>query len=476
MESKMSSMSGLLDLENIKNTVTEETSYANLDAFVVNNMENDTTLKKTCTHTYILTLLFPKFAGSKKLHFVRSHSSKKRIFDLVKSFILDIRISVLLGKTISDNFGGTSASSKLLSIIKSSFTSKLSLTKAKKMVISEKILVNIDVISIRMQLIRLWQKALVEFESIDMASLVASKWLVLVDKDSVCVVLVLNDKESWLIRDHYWALLYTLPVGTTAYDLLDLVNSYSEKTCFIGYNPDSYVRDRCVVVCFNNKASKLAAISSILVYKGVNLCWAGLSLACCVKCKKFGHISDVCSIGGNSGVYLANIYKKKQALVARPVSFGGKSWAQVADGSLFCVFLLVLSSTGSLLSAKLLVIASNPIDDSSLAKCLASLDLVNLVPMSSLLCAFPFFVAPLLDSVLNSDMTVDNVVVSSFFSLLLVDKAVPELNLSSSKMLTIKVGGLELKMLALKVSVSLVLERLDSLCSGLGLLAFFPSQ
>ncbi|KAG9303323.1 hypothetical protein G9A89_013649 [Geosiphon pyriformis] len=147
-------------------------------------------------------------------------------------------------------------------------------------------------------------------------------------KDSVHVALVLSDKELWVARNHHQALFYTFPVGTTAHDLSGLVNSYGRKTCFIGHNPSSYVHDRCVIVYFADEASKLAAIGSVLVYKSVNLHWAGFFLVHCTKCKHFGHISEVCSIGGNSGVhnkqvvssqdqvYLANIYKKKQASVA----------------------------------------------------------------------------------------------------------------------------------------------------------------
>ncbi|KAG9289429.1 hypothetical protein G9A89_007990 [Geosiphon pyriformis] len=44
------------------------------------------------------------------------------------------------------------------------------------------------------------------------------------------------------------------------------------------------------------------AIDFLPVFKGVNLHWAGLSLACCAKCKQFGHISNVCLVGENSGV------------------------------------------------------------------------------------------------------------------------------------------------------------------------------
>ncbi|KAG9307350.1 hypothetical protein G9A89_017179 [Geosiphon pyriformis] len=155
--------------------------------------------------------------------------------------------------------------------------------------------------------------ALVEFEFTKTACLVVSKWLVLMDKNSVHVALAVSDKELWILRDHYHALLYTFLIGTTAHDLSELMEAYGRKTCFIGRNLSSYVCDKCVVICFVSKTSKSAAIGSVSVFKGVNLQWAGLSLA--------------------NWVCLAGIYKKKLAPIFHLVSFTGKTWAQVVGGS-----------------------------------------------------------------------------------------------------------------------------------------------
>ncbi|KAG9300579.1 hypothetical protein G9A89_000760 [Geosiphon pyriformis] len=156
------------------------------------------------------------------------------------------------------------------------------------------------------------------------------------------MALATEDKQLWVFRNQHWTLLYTLPVGTIAHDFSDLLKSYGGKTCFIGHNPVSYICNRCATVCFDDEATRLAAIGSAPVFKSVGLRWAGLSLAHCTKCKHFGHVSNMCSVGGFSGdrgrkmasvhdqVHLVNIYKKRHAPVARPVFFGGKSWAQVA--------------------------------------------------------------------------------------------------------------------------------------------------
>ncbi|KAG9293349.1 hypothetical protein G9A89_007595 [Geosiphon pyriformis] len=332
-----------------------------------------------------LPLPSPKFCGSNRLPPVGSHALKKRSFILSKSFALDIELSAIPGKTVGDKlvcvkkifyrvngFGGASTPSKFPGIIRSSFTSEKSLFKTRKMAISEKILVNDDlrkvnshsdwevivkeipvdlsksaieavfskfgkIVSIKVQLIGLWQKALVEYESSEMADLVAARWSVLMGKDSVRVAKANIDKQMWVSRDQHQALLYTLPVGTNAHDLSSLLESYGGKTCYIGRNPSLYVHDRCAVICFGDEASKLAVIGTIPVFRNVSLRWAGLSLASCAHCQQFSHVSVNCSLSKYSGgqerrvvseqdrVHLAGIYKRKLAPVARPVSFGGKT-------------------------------------------------------------------------------------------------------------------------------------------------------
>ncbi|KAG9305028.1 hypothetical protein G9A89_007431 [Geosiphon pyriformis] len=331
----------------------------------------------------ILLLSF-NFSGSKHLSLAESCVSEKQSFNLTKSFVLDIELSAVPGKTVGNKLicmvlGGASTPSKFSGIIRSSFTLELSLKRARELAIHEKIVANNNVrqvnklsdqiivvkeilvnfpklavksvfskfgrvVSIKIQLIGLWQKALVEFELSEIA-----------DLNSVHVAKAVKDKQSWVF-----------PVGTTAYDLSNLLESYSGKTCFIGHNPSSYVCDRCVVVCFGDKTSKLAAISSVPVYKDVNLHWAGLFLACCAKCKQLGHISTECSLGRNSGARNKWVVNFQNQI--------DKTWAQVASGSLFHVVSSVFSGAGVSSGGKLLSLVSFPPNVSGLSDYLAALE------------------------------------------------------------------------------------------------------
>ncbi|KAG9304593.1 hypothetical protein G9A89_020157 [Geosiphon pyriformis] len=440
VKNEESSISKVLNIENLKNIVAEEMSYVNFNASETDNMVNNTTPKKMQTRSYILGQP-PKMSSLYSL---------------------------------SDN-----NTELVLPVPKSSFTSEKSLIKAKEMAVSEKILVNNNVkkanshsdweviikeisvdlprsavesvfskfgkiVSIKMQLIGLWQKALVEFKSSEVASLVASKWSVLMKKNLVCVALAIGNKQTWVSRDQHQTLLYTLPVGTTAYDLSGLLDSYGGKTC-------------------------LAAISSVPIFKGVSLYWAGLSLICCATCKHFSHVSDMCSADGNSRrhdrhvvtlqdqAHLADIYKKRWAPIACPVSFGGKTWAQVAGRSFSHVVPLVVSGVKSSPNVKILSMNSNffvvaGLNDhlaflecslelladqvSGILKRLGFVELVSL-PFASL-ASSPVISAPL-DLSADLNMSIDNTA-SDFGS-------------SNSKILITKVGGLESKMMALDVVI-----------------------
>ncbi|KAG9286577.1 hypothetical protein G9A89_005345 [Geosiphon pyriformis] len=350
------------------------------------------------------------------------------------------------------------------------------------------------IVSIKIQLVGLWQKILVEFESSKVASLVASKWSVLMGKDSVHVALAVSDKQMWVSRDQHRALLYTLSVGTNAHDLSSLMESYGGKTCFIGYNPNLYVRDRCAVICFGDKVSKLAAIGTVPVFKGVSLHWAGLSLASCTHCKEFGYVTVNCSLGKYSGVCgkrvvseqdqirLAGIYKKKLAPIARPVSFGGKTWAQVAGGSFSRVIpsglvgaglhsglvsssMMTDSSTVSHLNNWLAILeCSLELLTDRVSGILVQLESIDLVPVATPSLSLLPAVSETLTSNVNSDMIMDIALVLSGTLSSVVYNTVVELSSSSSKVFTAKVGGLETKLIALEALVGSVLDKLNILC------------
>ncbi|KAG9291533.1 hypothetical protein G9A89_021952 [Geosiphon pyriformis] len=420
VESEDASVSGVSDIENINNMVAEKTNYVDSNDSEADNMK--LSFNNVSDVDDVLKLPLHMFNGFNQLPLVKSCASETRSFDSTKSFALDVEHSAVPGKSISEKliflkkffyqvggFGGASTSSKFSGIIKLTFTSESSLNKAKLMAINKKVVVNTNlkkvnshtnweiivkeipvdllrsaietvfskfgkIVSVKLQLIGLWQKALVEYKLSEMTDLVAARWSVLMEKDSVCVAKVISNKQTWVLRDQHQALLYTLPVGTTAHDLSGLLESYGKKTCFIGRNPFLYVRDQCAVICFENEAFKLAAVGSVPVFKGVNLHWAGLCLAYCIQYTYFSYITANCSVSGSSGVHgrrvvfdqdhvhLAVIYKKKSAPVSRLTLFGKRTWASVVGVPPGVSFRQQVSSSDSIDNGKFLSLVVNDLE------------------------------------------------------------------------------------------------------------------
>ncbi|KAG9303579.1 hypothetical protein G9A89_018475 [Geosiphon pyriformis] len=498
VSSVLDSVSNLLNIKNMTNMIAEETSFVELGE---DDDMDDTTPRKTRTYTYVLgsppkqpSFNFVNFDdgvlelslyvdfGFNQCIPIKSCVLETHSFNSTKLFVLDIDLSAVSGKTNVDKLAKLLALSE--NILVNNDLKKITSCTDQEIIIKE-IPVDLSksvieavfskfgkIISIRMQLISLWQKAVVEFESAEIACLVAFKWSVFVRKNFVHVALVVNDKESWISRDCYYALLYTLLIDMTAHDLSNLVETYSEKTCVIGRNFMSYVHVQCTVICFESEAAKLAAIGSVSVFKGVNLRWAGLCLAYCTKYKQFSHVTAICPIEFN---WLAFIEESKHLFCVLCL----KTWAQVASSATFCVSsfdssgtnlypglvppslifdLLVMSQLGNCLvtlecSLKILV--------DQISGILKKLSFVKLVPLASFFGSMSPVVSVFVVLVVNLDMALDNkpTVSAPLFSG--ADESTAVFSSSGSRVFTSKMNGLESKMSALKASVSSILVRLN---------------
>ncbi|KAG9298837.1 hypothetical protein G9A89_015858 [Geosiphon pyriformis] len=263
----------------------------------------------------------------------------------------------------------------------------------------------------------------------------------------------------WDLRNSYYALLYTLPMNTTAHNLSDLVQSYA---C-------------CAVVCFDTEVARKAAIHSTLVFKGVNFIWAGLFSSKCVTYSNFGHISSGCGSGKkNFGPgfknkrffcsdsdkrHLVLIYAKIQAFVSYLISFSGATWAFVVSGSPKNLYSTPLvennSSIGSVdsLMPVVMILAlhisvfkhslknmSNQIADIS-----HKLDRLLVVSSASFTVPSISKHNPKLDMAVNALLFV-------FFMLSVITTISQDISPSGSHVLTAKIGGLETNLAVLENS------------------------
>ncbi|KAG9294427.1 hypothetical protein G9A89_001932 [Geosiphon pyriformis] len=466
-----------------------------------------------------------------------------------KSFALDINISNVEGKSVMaktqlirkifskiNGFGRATIPSKFEEIIRSTFTSEKSMKKAASLAGENRIIVNTDlkrqgvrsdqavvikkipmdmpkemiittvseygqIVSIKVQLIGLWQKAVVEFAESSQADLLASKWLFLIGKDSVHVAKAVGDCETWAFKNQFRTLLFTLPVGMTAHDLGTLLKGAGGKTCVINHSLETGNRTRCAVVCFESDKAIESAFRTESIFGSVKLSWTRLDLVRCKWCGKFGHFALECdaevalasqssklfkkSANLNTCLQLTKLYAKKKIPISRPVAFGGKSWAQVASVASVSHSSCDGSGSGFLPFGALSSGSTPPplsVVDSPLGTHLACLEcsvkllsdqilniLLHLDNLSLVLLAPPSSVIPFVstshpsisgslmvtDSDLGSNMVLDVPLIQpiSFSS----GNDNFQLGLSSFKVLTSKIGILESKLIALNASIGLIL-------------------
>ncbi|KAG9296174.1 hypothetical protein G9A89_014766 [Geosiphon pyriformis] len=422
-----------------------------------------------------------------------------------KFFALDIDLSAvesnsatvkirLIRKIFSsvNGFGGATTPSKFEGIIRSTFTSEESMKKAMSLARKKEIIVNTDFMKSRVQIPMDTPKEMIVAAVAKFGEIKLIKIQLIGMKDLVHVAKAVGDCDIWASKDHFRVLLFTLPVGTMAHDLSNLLN-----------RADTGNKIRCAVVGFKFENNLNSAFLTESVFGGVRLSWARFDVIWCGKCGRLGHsalecdASNVLSLVPLSSfkkpassvnrLQLAKLYTRKNVPISCPAAFGDKSWAQVVffapssggfsfgfgfDSSAFSLGVPGLSGGGPLL----------PNDDYSLSARLASLkrflgllhdqvsrivrklsgmNLVPLVPSPSSSGVLAVPAAADIDMILNATPTVP-VVTSSLPSV------GSNLGSSSSKVLTSKVGFLESKLVALDASVGTILRKFDQLCASSG--------
>ncbi|KAG9285484.1 hypothetical protein G9A89_021434 [Geosiphon pyriformis] len=468
-----------------------------------------------------------------------------------KSFALDINLSAVEGKLATaktqviqklfskiNGFGRAITPSKFEGIIRLTFTLSESMKKAALLARENGIIINTNlkrqgvrsdwavvikeismdtskemiiavvskygqIVSIKVQLIGLWQKT-VSF---------------LIGKDSVRVAKAVEDCKTWAFRNQFRVFLFTLPMGTTVHDLRTLLEGTGGKTCVINRLLETDNRTHCAVICFKSDEAMESAFHTEPIFGGVKLSWTRLNLVCCGWYGKFGHSVLECDAGVVSAsqspksfkkpanldthLQLAKLYAKKKVPISCPVAFGGKSWAQVVsialashgshDGSGSGFLPFGASSFGGTLPPFSMVdfplgtclarlecfveLLSNQI--SNIFLCLDNLSLVSLASPSSVISfvgtSHPSVSDSLMvaDSDLGSNMVLDVLLIQPISLSSGNDNS--QLGLSSSKMLTSKVGILESRLVALNASIGSILAKLEQMCAGLGPLVLSSS-
>ncbi|KAG9303435.1 hypothetical protein G9A89_013761 [Geosiphon pyriformis] len=100
----------------------------------------------------------------------------------------------------------------------------------------------------------IWQYVVVHFENLVAVTSALNHWSVLVDKDSVQILSVVNQQEAIMSYNRFKTKLVNLPPGCTAFEISDMISQVGGQTCFISWSPDSGHCFHFALVTFGSQA------------------------------------------------------------------------------------------------------------------------------------------------------------------------------------------------------------------------------
>ncbi|KAG9303656.1 hypothetical protein G9A89_018553 [Geosiphon pyriformis] len=106
----------------------------------------------------------------------------------------------------------------------------------------------------------IWQYVVVYFEKLDSAVSVLKHWSVLVDKDSVRILPLVNQNETILSCDKFKAKLVNLLPGCTAFEISNMISQIGGRTCFISRSSDSGHCSRFALITFDSQGDLDSAV------------------------------------------------------------------------------------------------------------------------------------------------------------------------------------------------------------------------
>ncbi|KAG9296270.1 hypothetical protein G9A89_014862 [Geosiphon pyriformis] len=118
-----------------------------------------------------------------------------------------------------------------------------------------------------------WQYMVVYFEKLDSAVTVLNHWSVLVGKDSVRILSLVNQNETILSYDKFKAKLINLSSGYTAFEISNMIFQVGGWTCFIPHSLESGHRSQFALVRFGSQADLDSAIVKTSTLRKCHIWW-----------------------------------------------------------------------------------------------------------------------------------------------------------------------------------------------------------
>ncbi|KAG9300161.1 hypothetical protein G9A89_010571 [Geosiphon pyriformis] len=106
----------------------------------------------------------------------------------------------------------------------------------------------------------IWQYVVIYFEKLNSAVSALKHWSVLMSKDSIRILFLVNQNEIILSHDKFKTKLVNLPPGCTTFEISDIISQIGGQTCFIPCSPNSGCRFWFALVTFDSQDNLDSAV------------------------------------------------------------------------------------------------------------------------------------------------------------------------------------------------------------------------
>ncbi|KAG9284985.1 hypothetical protein G9A89_009795 [Geosiphon pyriformis] len=174
----------------------------------------------------------------------------------------------------------------------------------------------------------IWQYVVVYFEKLDSAVSVLKHWSVLMGKDSVRILPLVNQNETILSHDKFKTKLVNLSSGCTAFEISNMISQIGGRTCFIPHSPDSGHCSQFALVTFDSQSDLGSAVIKTSTLKKCCIWWKTPGCQRCFRCQKMGHLAMDCKISPPSTPKILKVFKfcfVSSALYAKTAAPSGLS-------------------------------------------------------------------------------------------------------------------------------------------------------
>ncbi|KAG9286013.1 hypothetical protein G9A89_022689 [Geosiphon pyriformis] len=115
-----------------------------------------------------------------------------------------------------------------------------------------------------------WQYMVVYFKKLDAATATLNHWSILVGKDSVRILPVINQNKAILSHNRFKAKLVNLPFGCTAFEISDMISQVGGQMCFISQSSDSGRHFQFALITFGSQVDLNLAVMKTMGHLAVD--------------------------------------------------------------------------------------------------------------------------------------------------------------------------------------------------------------